>query len=92
MTLIGLFCIALLLPIPVEARMRRSQSAKVEFKISNPCPATGMIGMEAQPDYMHAEAADCCSIAKEVVLWLGIGAGLAMMHGAILMRRRAGGN
>lgn len=24
----------------VEARIKRSQSAKVEFKLSNPCPAT----------------------------------------------------
>lgn len=26
---------------PVEARIKRSQSAKVEFKYEHPCPATG---------------------------------------------------
>ena len=27
--------------IPAEARIKRSQSAKVEFKLQHPCPATG---------------------------------------------------
>lgn len=27
--------------LPVEARIKRSQSAKVEFKLHHPCPATG---------------------------------------------------
>lgn len=26
---------------PAEARIKRSQSAKVEFKLQHPCPATG---------------------------------------------------
>jgi hypothetical protein len=26
---------------PAEARIKRSQSAKVEFKLTHPCPATG---------------------------------------------------
>lgn len=29
------------LTVPVEARIKRSQSAKVEFKREHPCPATG---------------------------------------------------
>ena len=37
----ALLCLALILPTPSEARTKRSQSAKVEFKLANPCPATG---------------------------------------------------
>ena len=33
-------CVALTLTASVEARSKRSQSAKVEFKLSNPCPAS----------------------------------------------------
>ena len=29
------------LSAPVEARIKRSQSAKIEFKAANPCPADG---------------------------------------------------
>ena len=37
-----LLCLALLLlPMAAEARIKRSQSAKVEFKYRHPCPATG---------------------------------------------------
>ena len=38
---LALLCLAMLLPIPADARIKRSQSAKVEFKLANPCPATG---------------------------------------------------
>ena len=37
-----LLALALLLPVAAEARIKRSQSAKVEFKRENPCPATGV--------------------------------------------------
>ena len=37
----ALLCLALLLPMAAEARVKRSQSAKVEFKAEHPCPATG---------------------------------------------------
>lgn len=32
---------ALLLPLGAEARIKRSQSAKVEFKREHPCPSSG---------------------------------------------------
>lgn len=31
----------MLILIPSEARIKRSQSAKVEFKLANPCPHNG---------------------------------------------------
>ena len=31
----------MLLPVATEARIKRSQSAKVEFKLEHPCPASG---------------------------------------------------
>ena len=37
-------CLAIVLavlPLSVDARIKRSQSAKVEFKYQHPCPATG---------------------------------------------------
>ena len=37
----ALLCLALLIPVAAEARIKRSQSAKVEFKREHPCPATG---------------------------------------------------
>ena len=37
----ALLCLALLLPVAAEARIKRSQSAKVEFKHEHPCPASG---------------------------------------------------
>lgn len=37
----ALLCLALLLPVAAEARIKRSQSAKVAFKYEHPCPATG---------------------------------------------------
>ena len=37
----ALLCLALLLPLGADARIKRSQSAKVEFKYEHPCPATG---------------------------------------------------
>lgn len=37
----ALLCFALLLPMTAEARIKRSQSAKVAFKYEHPCPATG---------------------------------------------------
>jgi hypothetical protein len=37
----ALLCLALLVPTLAEARIKRSQSAKVEFKLEHPCPATG---------------------------------------------------
>jgi hypothetical protein len=33
--------LALALAAPADARIKRSQSAKVEFKAEHPCPATG---------------------------------------------------
>lgn len=33
--------LALLAPLGAEARIKRSQSALVEFKAANPCPASG---------------------------------------------------
>ena len=38
---LALLCLAMLLPISADARIKRSQSAKVEFKLANPCPANG---------------------------------------------------
>lgn len=40
---VALFCLALALGAitPAEARIKRSQSAKVEFKQQHPCPASG---------------------------------------------------
>lgn len=35
------FAISAALSMPVDARIKRSQSAKVEFKYQHPCPATG---------------------------------------------------
>lgn len=32
---------ALLLTLPADARIKRSQSAKVEFKLTHPCPYDG---------------------------------------------------
>lgn len=37
----ALLALALLLPLAAEARIKRSQSAKVEFKHEYPCPASG---------------------------------------------------
>ena len=38
----ALLCaLLLLLPVASDARIKRSQSAKVEFKREQPCPATG---------------------------------------------------
>ena len=37
----ALLCIVLLLPFTANARIKRSQSAKVEFKYEHPCPDTG---------------------------------------------------
>ncbi len=34
-------CLLLGLAAPADARTKRSQSAKVEFKAGHPCPATG---------------------------------------------------
>lgn len=36
-----LLCLALVFALPADALIKRSQSAKVEFKYENPCPATG---------------------------------------------------
>lgn len=36
-----LFLAVALVALPADARIKRSQSAKVEFKQQNPCPATG---------------------------------------------------
>ena len=36
-----LLCLALLVPIAADARVKRSQSAKVEFKAEHPCPGSG---------------------------------------------------
>jgi hypothetical protein len=36
-------CVLVALTAPAEARVKRSQSAKVEFKREHPCPATGAI-------------------------------------------------
>lgn len=33
--------VAVALAAPADARTKRSQSAKIEFKYQNPCPATG---------------------------------------------------
>lgn len=43
MNLVGtaLIFAALLVGSPADARIKRSQSAKIEFKYQNPCPATG---------------------------------------------------
>lgn len=38
---LALCALLLALPIAAEARIKRSQSAKVEFKREQPCPATG---------------------------------------------------
>ena len=38
---VTILCIAALLPLAADARIKRSQSAKVEFKASHPCPANG---------------------------------------------------
>lgn len=37
----AILALALLLPVAAEARIKRSQSAKVEFKHEHPCPASG---------------------------------------------------
>ena len=39
--LAAIFACAALAMAPAEARIKRSQSAKVAFKVSHPCPATG---------------------------------------------------
>ena len=36
-----LLCLVLLTPCAADARIKRSQSAKVEFKHEHPCPASG---------------------------------------------------
>ena len=36
-----MFAISTALSMPADARIKRSQSAKVEFKYQHPCPATG---------------------------------------------------
>jgi hypothetical protein len=36
-----LACLALAFAAPADARIKRSQSAKIEFKREHPCPATG---------------------------------------------------
>ena len=36
---VSTFCLSL--ATPIEARIKRSQSAKVEFKREHPCPSTG---------------------------------------------------
>src|SRR5450830_1533141 len=36
-----LFLVVALAVMPADARIKRSQSAKVEFKYQHPCPATG---------------------------------------------------
>lgn len=42
MRLAALLCLALAIgATPADARTKRSQSAKVEFKYEHPCPATG---------------------------------------------------
>lgn len=38
---VALIFVALLSSSPAEARIKRSQSAKIEFKQQQPCPATG---------------------------------------------------
>ena len=38
---LALLCLALAVAAPADARIKRSQSAKVEFKREHPCPATG---------------------------------------------------
>jgi len=38
---VALIFAALLASSPADARIKRSQSAKVEFKYQHPCPATG---------------------------------------------------
>jgi hypothetical protein len=37
----ALLCLALAVASPAEARIKRSQSAKVAFKAAHPCPASG---------------------------------------------------
>lgn len=39
---IALIFAALFASSPADARIKRSQSAKIEFKYQNPCPATGV--------------------------------------------------
>ena len=39
--MVYLLALALAITPTVDARTKRSQSAKVEFKLSHPCPATG---------------------------------------------------
>jgi hypothetical protein len=41
MLLAALFAMLLAIPMAADAHTKRSQSAKVEFKLSHPCPATG---------------------------------------------------
>lgn len=41
MRIAALLLAAALLPLAADARIKRSQSAKVEFKLEHPCPVSG---------------------------------------------------
>ena len=75
----------------VDARIKRSQSAKVEFKQDNPCPAT-QLRRGACPGYQIDHANPMCaggSDTRENMQWLTIEEHLMKTRSDVRMCRLA---